>query len=152
MSARRVRELLLAYGADPARWPPAERVAAQRVLQQWPELQALAQREAKLDAVLDEDRLAGMAVMDEAALMRCLPASQGVVPLRTIPLAGSRTMHSALGWRWAAPALAAAVSLGIGVGWWLPQSVESASTVAVTDVEDVIEYAQIDAEYEEFLP
>jgi hypothetical protein len=85
VSARRVRALLLAYGADPARWPPAERVAAQRVLEQWPELQALAEREATLDAVLDEDRVAGDLVMDEAALLRCLPAGAGPRPPWRLP-------------------------------------------------------------------
>lgn len=152
VSARRVRALLLAYGADPARWPPAERVAAQRVLEQWPELQALAEREATLDAVLDEDRVAGDLVMDEAALLRCLPAPHGVAPLRTAAVVIPRTSRSDARWRWAAPALAAAVSLGIGMGWWLPQTAESGSALGGTDVEDVIEYAQLDAEYEEFLP
>ena len=152
VSARRVRALLLAYGADPARWPPAERVAAQRVLEQWPELQALAEREATLDAVLDEDRVAGDVVMDEAALLRCLPAPQSTVPLRMVVVGSPGRPHSDAGWRWAAPALAAAISLGIGMGWWLPQTADSTVTVAVNDVEDVIEYAQIDAEYEEFLP
>jgi hypothetical protein len=152
VSARRVRELLLAYGADPARWPISERLAAQRILRQWPELQALAGREARLDSLLDEDRLADIEVMDEAALMRCLPAPQGAVPLRTAAVVNPRTSGSDARWRWAAPALAAAVSLGVGMGWWLPQTAESTLAVAVTDVEDVIEYAQIDAEYEEFLP
>lgn len=152
VSARRVRELLLAYGADPARWPISERLAAQRILRQWPELQALAGREARLDFLLDEDRLADIEVMDEAALMRCLPAPQGAVPLRTAAVVNPRTSGSDARWRWAAPALAAAVSLGVGMGWWLPQTAESTVAVAVTDVEDVIEYAQIDAEYEEFLP
>jgi hypothetical protein len=152
-SGRRVRELLLAYGADPARWPAAERTAAQLTLAQWPELLALAKSEAALDAMLELGELPASMKMDEAALVRCLPPSGvSMLPVMTRHADSSMQVRSDSGWRWAAPALAAAISLGIGMGWWLPQVDPSTGVTTVADVEDVIEYAQIDAEYEEFLP
>jgi hypothetical protein len=51
VTAQRLSELLDAYGADPARWPEAERTAAQALLVRTPELSARIDAE-RLDAAL----------------------------------------------------------------------------------------------------
>jgi hypothetical protein len=53
MSLERLRRLLEAYGAAPARWPVAEREAALALLAASPEAQAAAAEAVRLDVVLD---------------------------------------------------------------------------------------------------
>lgn len=54
MNLTRLAELLDAYGADPRRWPAAERAAAQALLVASPEALGLQQRAALLDDALDQ--------------------------------------------------------------------------------------------------
>lgn len=49
----RLRELVCAYGADPARWPETERPAAEALLQSSPEARSVQSEAAGLDALLD---------------------------------------------------------------------------------------------------
>jgi len=49
----RVRTLLDAYGADPARWPAAERAAALELLARSPDARACRVAAARLDDALD---------------------------------------------------------------------------------------------------
>jgi hypothetical protein len=51
VTAQRLGELLDAYGADPARWPEAERMPAQALLARMPEIGARSDAE-RLDAAL----------------------------------------------------------------------------------------------------
>ena len=53
VTPKRVREIIAAYGADPARWPAAERTAALAILRDDAELSALLQDARRLDAALD---------------------------------------------------------------------------------------------------
>src|SRR3954471_2777469 len=50
----RVRDLLGAYGADPRRWPPAERARALLLLGNSAEAAVLQREAAALDALLDQ--------------------------------------------------------------------------------------------------
>lgn len=110
MTEERALELLAAYGADPMRWPAAERTAAQALLAvtESPRLQAaLAEAEA-LDQALD-----GLSapVLSEAARQRLTcearPGLRG-------------KLRGFLGWQgslWRpAGALAAALLLGVALG------------------------------------
>lgn len=49
----RFRELIDAYGADPKRWPTAERAEAETLLARLPEAASLQREAAALDALLD---------------------------------------------------------------------------------------------------
>jgi len=56
MDRTRFEALLEAYGADPRRWPEAERAAAVAFASAHPEMGAVAAEAARLDAVLDAGR------------------------------------------------------------------------------------------------
>lgn len=95
MSPERMQDILEAYGADPARWPAAERDAAQAFLLDHPEVLADAHTlEAELDALLD------MPDPEPSELLQHRI-------LKTLP-------KPALVWGWRAP-VAAAAALVIGV-------------------------------------
>ena len=97
--------LLDAYGAEPSRWPEAERAGAQVLLASDPELQRLHARALELDRLLD----AGVALEPSPALRRAVAE---------IPLRAERAVAPALPWLFASAlrsALAAAVVLGLGV-------------------------------------
>jgi ferric-dicitrate binding protein FerR (iron transport regulator) len=53
MTPERLQSLLEAYGAEPRRWPEAERAEALALLQAEPRLRDGAARERRLDALLD---------------------------------------------------------------------------------------------------
>ena len=53
MSLERLRALLDAYGANPDRWPPEERMAALALLEQSPQAQRWHDASARIDALLD---------------------------------------------------------------------------------------------------
>jgi anti-sigma factor RsiW len=97
--------LLDAYGAEPSRWPEAERAGAQALLASDPELQRMHARALELDQVLD----AGVALAPSPALRRAVAE---------IPLRAERGTAPALPWLFASAlrsALAAAFVLGLGV-------------------------------------
>lgn len=48
----RVKELIAAYGGDPARWPDEERTAAEAVLEASPEARRLLEEARRIDAAL----------------------------------------------------------------------------------------------------
>jgi hypothetical protein len=53
MTLERLREIVEAYGASPARWPQAERLAAEGLASSSREAQALVADAARFDALLD---------------------------------------------------------------------------------------------------
>jgi hypothetical protein len=120
MNRERMAAILEAYGAAPARWPDAERTAAQA----WAgahaeEFAEMARGEAALDAMLALDARAGG---DEAALTSRILASfpngdrggdHGGNVLR--PTFGRRAPAPGF-WRQAA-ALAACAALGVAIGF-----------------------------------
>lgn len=121
----RVRELLTQYGAEPSRFPAAERSAATALLQSSPELQSLQKQARALDAFLDLSE-AAPASMD---LMRRVAE----IPLRHLQRAQSLWLHRLLGGNLmlrlaAASALAAA--LGVGSGMWAGRVLQTGSPQA----------------------
>lgn len=111
MTRERMEAILAAYGASPARWPEAERAAAQA----WAHANAaafaaMAREAAALDAALDLD--VGEAADDEALAVRILAARDGnVIPVRF------GAPRPAGGWRRQAAALAACAVLGLAIGF-----------------------------------
>ncbi|WP_300551870.1 hypothetical protein [Maricaulis sp.] len=95
MNRERMQDILEAYGADPARWPEAERDAAQDFLLDHPEILAEAHAlEAELDALLEMPDPQPSELLQHRIL-------------KSLPQPG-------LVWGWRAP-VAAAAALVIGV-------------------------------------
>lgn len=105
MTQERFIEILEAYGADPARWPEAEREAAEAYARAHPDLVADALAiEAELDAALGPAEVEASALL-EARIMKSMPrpATGGLPSWR---IAGA-----------VAAALLVAVSVGMGTGF-----------------------------------
>lgn len=108
MNLTRFAELLDAYGADPRRWPDAERSSAQALLLASPEALGMQQRAALLDDALDQ-----YAPTPPAPALRQALLAAAVLPQRS----NWRGMWSDFwrdlgGWRLAGPAFAASLVLG----------------------------------------
>jgi len=119
MDARRLDELLDAYGADPARWPADERAAAEALLASSPELRARVTAAAQLDALLDV-----MPAVSEpsAALRERVLASATPPPVSAMRSPARRSPVRYL--------VAAALPLAAGVLLWLARSPEPEPRVA----------------------
>jgi hypothetical protein len=113
MGLDRFRELMDAYGAEPARWPANERAAAEALLAVNAEAAQLRKRAAALDALLD--KAAGMASAIDAER---LVASVTAQPQRSAEIVQLRPARSASpGTFWLKVAsLAAAATIGFLVG------------------------------------
>jgi len=127
MALDRLRAIVDAYGADPARWPPAERAAGEALLADSAAAQALVAEAADLDATLD----AVPAPQPTAALRTAILAA---APGRAAPslLAqlrdGWRDLFGELGgWRMGGAVLAASLVLGIVSGGLLSEALSSES-------------------------
>jgi hypothetical protein len=129
MTIERLREILDAYGADPAHWPAAERAAMQTLVATSPGAQAALADAAALDALLAQDRpvLPTLNPLQIAAMVAASPrAPRGSWTVRRIwpNVAG----------------LAAAAIVGFVIGWsGLDQNfVSSASADQIDAVSDVV--------------
>jgi hypothetical protein len=114
----RLRTLLEAYGADPRRWPTAERAGAEGLLAVSAEARTLAREAQGLDALLDRAPLS----RDTAINPRALAASiVHTVELSQLPRTGrpwTEAFGSRFAFGWAnVAALAAAGVIGFWVGW-----------------------------------
>ncbi len=119
MKPARLIELLDAYGANPLRWPKAERAAASQLLASSAEARALREQAALLDASLDQFEVAPASALLRARILRSYPPT---------PI-GWRVWLAELwqelgGWRLVTPAFAASLFLGA----MLPNLLEQAST------------------------
>lgn len=112
----RLRELLLSYGADPARWPAAEREPALALLQASAAARVLRDEAAALDAQLD---LWEVPAPPPGLAARVLAGAP--VPTAVRPSWLRRLWLELGGWRLAAPAFAASVALGALLPAWLEQ-------------------------------
>lgn len=146
MDMRRLEVLLDAYGADPARWPAAERAAALALLATDPAARAWLEQARRLDRALDALPPAPAPAGDLAARIRAaaqqrnagaaalLPASQPV------PLAGPVAANSNRpAWRFPA-ALVASALFGLWLGFATgPFPIDSGGTIdlAALDQQDV---------------
>lgn len=142
MNPERLATLLDAYGADPMRWPEAERLAAQDLLARSPQALALQQQAAVLDAALDACTLAAPGVALRQALL--VAASLPQRPNWRDQLAG--LWRELGGWRLAAPAFA----FSVAVGAVLPLVLDD-SAVDLPD-EDLIAAVQLTDELPEWTP
>lgn len=131
MTPGRLQELLDAYGADPARWPPDERDTALALIKRSPAVRAQAERDAVFDAMLNRWRDPPVPTIDARALTAQITGTaQRVVQQR----AGRR--WPVLGWP-NAMGLAAAALAGFLIGWsgldstLLPTHANGAETSAV---------------------
>lgn len=118
MTIDRVLEILEAYGADPARWPAAERAAAQALLAQSPELQQAQADAARLDAILDRMILDDMPPLDTTQIAARIAATPQFEPdekpIATLMHVAGVRAPAAAGF-----ALAAAIA-GFVIGWGMP--------------------------------
>ncbi|HVY83809.1 MAG TPA: hypothetical protein VG943_01645 [Caulobacterales bacterium] len=111
MDAARFEAIVAAYGADAARWPEAERAAAQAFAQTSSEAQAILAEAHALDALLAADA-------DEAPVSVTLTRRL----MRTIPSPSPQRVWGV------AAALAACAVLGVVVGYNSPQGDDPAMT------------------------
>lgn len=117
MSLDRLKILLDAYGADPRRWPAAERAAAQALLGSSADARTAAHEAGRLDALLDRAPVRADAAAD--------PALLAAIIAKTVPAAASRrparSWTEAFAARFAFwpnfAALAAAGVVGFLIGW-----------------------------------
>lgn len=130
MTPTRLADILDAYGADPARWPAAERKAALALLATEPDLARHQAEAATLDAALARWARSPVATPGpQPALTRALEA---------LPPAPDKRP------RWLAPVLGGAVAATIGTALVLqpaavdpapPQVIAPATEIAATDAE-----------------
>jgi hypothetical protein len=144
ITAARLDALIAAYGADPERWPEAEREAGRVALAtaRTDDLHGAVQLDAQLDALAlppvspDLRRRVLLAVARE-------PRRAGVFSRLWL-----RELWEELGGaRIAAPALAMALGAGLGLGWLTPPSAADEA-----DPEDLIALVQFDDSYAELAP
>ena len=103
----RFRTLLGSYGADPGRWPPAERAAALALLQGSAEAGVLRDEAAALDALLDRAPRPAPPRLDAAALAARITARpqerirpyrlQEMIWLRAVGLAAAAVIGFVVG-------------------------------------------------------
>jgi len=130
----RVRALLVAYGADPGRWPAAERIAAERVLAADPMLAAELAAE-RADAQMLDNLLDTLPVPAPSPALRV--ALNDIPDQARLGWAGRLATLWPFGapWRPAAGLVAAAV-LGVLVGIATPEPTTADSDVAASFIYD----------------
>jgi hypothetical protein len=112
MNRERLDELIDAYGADPVRWPAAERAAAQALLARTPDARTRLAEAAALDSRLDSWP-GSVPALDPARLA----AAASAVP-QPRPLSRPRTAIRWTPFAWqGAAGLAAAALAGFLIGW-----------------------------------
>ena len=129
VTPQRLDELLAAYGADPRRWPDAERAGAQALLARSPELSARLNAARRLDAALDQmdgEVPAMVAARVTSRIDRAVEAS--LERSDTGGLSWGAMLWSATGATWPrAAAFAGVVMLGIVAGLSSDPSASSAT-------------------------
>lgn len=129
MTLERLQTILDAYGADPARWPEAERMAAERLLAAMPEAHVKYEAAARLDTMLDSTTLPKLRPLDTTILTARVVAMPQRDPLRH-PLGWLVHTIGVDGPAAAGLALAAALA-GFLIGWGDPEPAIADETLAV---------------------
>jgi hypothetical protein len=106
----RLKVLLDAYGADPARWPDEQREAARELLARSDEARVYVRQAAVLDTLLDTAPLTAPAGLDAAAL------AARIMRLPARVTAAATAWRFSFGWPNFAT-LAAAAAIGLVIGW-----------------------------------
>ncbi len=119
MGLDRFRELMDAYGAEPARWPANERAAAEALLAVNTEAAQLRKRAGALDALLDKaaglDSAAGMATAIDTERLIAAITTQPQRTAEIVQLRPARRASPGAFWLKVA-SLAAAATIGFLVG------------------------------------
>jgi len=119
MGLDRFRELMDAYGAEPARWPANERAAAEALLAINAEAAQLRERAGALDALLDKaaglDSAAGMAMAIDTERLIAAITTQPQRTAAIVQLRPARRASPGAFWLKVA-SLAAAATIGFLVG------------------------------------
>lgn len=117
MTLERFKDLVAAYGADPARWPERERVAALDLLERIPEARRLMEEASAIDRLLDLSPTTAVTPELQARILAQLHARTGV----RSGIAGflAALLPGRPAWVPAA-ALMASLALGLGVGTFAP--------------------------------
>jgi len=120
VSEQRAREILAAYGSNAEQWPPEERQGVELLLQKQPELLAIRQTEASLDAILSSHT-----VTTSSSLDALLSAIDELPEQTRVPSVERRTddwIERVLSWlmpaspmNWWRPAIAAMLPLALGI-------------------------------------
>lgn len=143
----RFTELADAYGGDLQRWPTELRAAAAQLLAQNDEAQAILQAAAALDDALGKPSPASELSAVRARILQAIDTTERLRRERRPPPKRSiwQTLWLELGgMRWVGPALAAGLTLGIGVNQWV--DADRAGDV------DFFSVALLDDDDEELLP
>lgn len=113
MTIERFKVLVEAYGANPARWPEAERAVAETFVNATPEAQRILAEAAALDHVLDTASTAPVTRELEMRVLESFTAKEARSPRR------ASWFPEVMPWTQAA-ALAASLVLGMVAGGALP--------------------------------
>lgn len=144
IDSARIAALVAAYGADPSRWPAAERDAHASA---GANAEEALREAAALDAMLASLRDTPPPAADLRRRVLLAVAAQPRPAARGF-LAGLRELWRELGGaRIAAPAFAMAMAVGLGLGWATMPAVADAG-----EPEDLLAIAQFEDTYEEFTP
>lgn len=147
MNSERLQHLIDAYGADPARWPPAERAALAAQPLSASLVRALSEA-AALDQTLSTLPQPELPATLAARVLAAAPQAarqRPPAPQRS----GWRELWDALGGlRLAGPAFAFALSFGLGLGILIPQAAEEPES----DLDTYIALAWLDESIDEELP
>ena len=135
MNAKRLNQILTAYGAKPERWPEAERNVALALLDRDAYAQQLLQEARRLDGLLDSLPAQELHLDASSLAARLSEAPQETGNIR--PLAAARP-------RWRIPfimpnliGLATAAVAGFWIGWSDPGSDSSQVSLLVPYVADL---------------
>jgi hypothetical protein len=88
VTLERLEQLLDAYGADPSRWPDAERAAAEQLIRTDVEAQKLLMQARSLDDLLDLSELPDAASAGLRARVLEIPIRHAHAPARVFPRFG----------------------------------------------------------------
>ena len=113
MNIERFQEILDAFGADPRRWPEAERGGALALVAGSDVARSRQAEARRLDMLLDEISLPVRLDLDAAAIVAGVRDASGNVRL----FSGRKTMPSSVVWPSFAGLAAAAVA-GFVIGWF----------------------------------
>ncbi|MFC4728325.1 hypothetical protein [Coralloluteibacterium thermophilus] len=141
MTLDRLDTLLDAWGADPARWPAAERDAALALVAASAEARTRQAAAARLDAALALPDPPGASMRLRRAVLDGIPVPRPGLAARLRGL-----LQPLGGWRMAGPAFAASLALGVAFGSFVPKQ-ETA-----VDEDALVQFAQLDNRYQDFLP
>lgn len=152
MSMARLRAILDAYGAEPRRWPAAERAGAEALIAASAEARALRDEAAALDDVLASAVAPAPSSALRAAVLQAAPRPQAASGftenLRGLWQSLLSTLGGELGgWRPAGATLGVALLLGIATGGTIGMQPDDTTTVAAAEELDLLQLALFDDPY-----